>query len=261
MLPLIDPYDGSSEEESPQLEPTFPHDVSDSESESDILDLIDREEAPSSEESLSTILMKAQARLQAAGHRERRGTIPGVKGTYSGTKVNGTSSRTSDWRKDKSKEKTDRGIAEADAQYAKSGGRPMLLSHYFSKSPLTARSDPPVDSRVDWEWDEGSEADNNDNNDEVEYIETRQVPPASKVSTNDKTTLSATNTDASPDHNDSDESHPDIIFIPTKAHTRSYMPPPTEHNALLALKTLESMLRPPRDKGQGYKDPKLDLLT
>jgi hypothetical protein len=222
--------------------------------------LIDLEVAPSSEESLNTILMEAQARLQAAGHRERRSTIPGVKGTYSGTKVNGTSSRTAEWRKEKSKEKTDQGIAKADAQYAMPGGRPMLLSHYFSKSPLTARSDPPVDSRVDWEWDEGSEADN-DNDNEVEYIETRRVPPASKVSTNDKNTPSATNTNTSTDHNDRDESCPDIIFIPTKVHTRSYTPPPTERDALLALKTLESMLRPPRDKGRGYKDHKLDLLT
>jgi hypothetical protein len=39
-----------------------------------------------------------------------------------------------------------------------------------------------------------------------------------------------------------------------------YVPPPTVAEATSALVDLKLILRPPRNSGGGYKDPKLDLL-
>src|SRR5271169_5610530 len=106
----------------------FENDETDSEFDfeeiSEILDV------PSDTETLAQVLRKAQEYLASVG--EKRGATRGVKGTYAGTKVNGTSSATTEWRRRKEKEAKAKTVLKADSQFLQTG-RATLINHFFKK--------------------------------------------------------------------------------------------------------------------------------
>ncbi len=70
-----------------------------------------------------------------------------------------------------------------------------------------------------------------------------------------------TMTHADTDSPDSPDLSSDLSLLAPKAHSRSYIPPPSEKQAKIALEKLTLVLQPPHKTGAGYKDPGLDILT
>src|SRR5260370_27172239 len=52
-----------------------------------------------------------------------------------------------------------------------------------------------------------------------------------------------------------------LLLLAPKACGCSYIPPPSEEQAKIALEKLALVLHPPHKTGGGYKDPRLDILT
>ena len=80
-----------------------------------------------------TLLAAAYTNLVKSGNLGHCGTIPGVKGTYSATKVNGQASHTMEWWHWKKNMAAKAHVLKAEMQWQQSHNSPMLLEHFFSQ--------------------------------------------------------------------------------------------------------------------------------
>ncbi len=79
-----------------------------------------------------TLLAAAYTNLVKSGNLSHCGTIPGVKGTYLATKVNGQALHTMEWWHRKKNMAAKAHILKAEMQWQQSHNSPMLLEHFFS---------------------------------------------------------------------------------------------------------------------------------
>ena len=89
--------------------------------------------------------------------------MAGISGTYSGTKVNGTPSCMTEYRRKKAKAAADMFVRRADEQLNEPGGKPILLKHFFQQV-LPAAPSITVDltTNEDGEWEIPSEQSDDD---------------------------------------------------------------------------------------------------
>ena len=81
--------------------------------------------------------------------------VAGISGTYSGTKVNGTPSHMTEYRRKKAKAAADMFVCGANEQLNEPGGKPILLKHFFQQALLATPSitvDLTIDEE-DGEWE------------------------------------------------------------------------------------------------------------
>ena len=145
-------------------------------------------------------------------------------------------------------------VCQANEQLDKPGGKPVLLEHFFQVLPATHVAhalpskfiDLTADEDEEWEMQSGSLDDN-----EFQQLELGDMT--------DKPMLSVVLMSqwVSNQHTSGSLNPPD----PPKVHSCPCIPPPTQDDAYSALKMLMLLLCPPQNKGYGYKDLGLDLLT
>ena len=266
--PLVHPYDCTSDcDDIPSGNGSKSvHDPANSDDSTETPSL---EDPSLSEADLYKLLAEAQANLVKTGHLNRRGAIPGVKGTYAATKVNGQPSRTTEWRRRKSTCVAKDFITEADKRHNLSRS-PVLLKHFFNQQQRRqdtqevfesgdsdTRDDivlcwalvPDSDTEVDELEFEDDVYDSEDNLDGEVVQKTSpkgEICPMLPVST-------------APGEN-----HvclPQATTRVVNPHSRPYIPPPTEQTAIEALHKLTQILHPRRRTGTGYKDPRLSVYT
>ncbi|KAF9511790.1 hypothetical protein BS47DRAFT_1363556 [Hydnum rufescens UP504] len=238
---------------------------------------IDDELPTSNPSALKTFMACAWLRLPQKVRAGMRGAMEGVKGSYSGCKINGQRAPRSIYR--------DRKCVLEEQKAAEENHRnPSSLYNWLQHLPPKTQTRN-LNVTIDLTTESGT-----DNDDTITFVPAPSVmslsvpeSTAALPSEIGKTCLDtwvALSPDGnrtshneevhslyeSPSHNTStasliDDEHILNSPLTTKTHQQQFVPSPTIKEAQAAAKGLEKILRPPRPTGAGHMDPNLDLLT
>jgi hypothetical protein len=122
---LFLPYDCQSDTKTtaPHLEPEY-------ESNDIHLDLADVDIPPKDSLTVDAVLTKAWANLPKKACCQQHRALPGVSGTYGGTKINGTPSLMTAWCRNSEAAAAQSFLGASEASHIKTGKR-TLISHFF----------------------------------------------------------------------------------------------------------------------------------
>lgn len=263
--PLVDPYDSASDSDENSPSTQFSQQPLAKNNDDERPHTTNTKDPSFTEADFYTLLAAAYTNLVKSGSLSRRGAVPGVKGTYSATKVNGQASRTTEWRRQKKDMAAKAHVLEAEMQWQQSHNSPVLLEHFFSRQCHQQESEDLFEQQghsVSWAMILDS-SDSDSDSDSPDLVDDTEP----KDNTSDKE-FKQSNTKKCEDAGSplavSTNTHENFITHPTpavKAHSRPFIHAPTQATAAHALCELDCIICPPRKKGDGYRDPRLPLVT
>jgi hypothetical protein len=212
-------------------------------SEDGIIGSAELRDAPYSSDSLTCVFAAAQEYLKQPDS-ERYGALPGVKGMYSGTKINGKRSPTSAWQDEMEKSVAKDFVRNAEVQWQKPNGKPVLLEHFFGRQRLDIPAPALESGGKTYNGSESSSL-------EAEIIDIWSRSPSPNISTNALTTSDGIQNNP-PIHTPTCMlspmvDHPTPPNSPphhTKQHSQPHIAPPLLVQAKEAIEKLDHILRP-----------------